>query len=436
MARADFNDGQEQIFEDLDKIPKGIEQELYDRLILRMLQNQKNAFLQDSFKVNFLSATQVSVLPGLGFQEDVSQIGLEPKQRPVFLAAASTQGITAPDLTNPRIDVVSVKSTRANTKSEDRNFKDEITEAVSVQSLNVETDWSNILTITAGTPNPSPSAPATPSGEIKIAEIVVTAVSGIANQAAITDFRTLMPVGQDIKLDTSTGFVRLTSGTSVALSQLIKDIEAFLVAGLQTFTDYIDVTGTPPDAPGAGRKRLFFDGDVLFFIEEGDSVFPVGGAGGGGGGANWQGDTNAPIEDIEFSEKIWLYEDGESQKLSLYIKIPQGFVEGRQIKMFIGQYSPSSSNTQLLSALTSLIRKDLDAINSTTNQHSSINTAITNTVANQYREVSLDLTDTDGLVNGVSVEPGALLKIELTRGSDTDTADIRFVPSSTEVKFG
>lgn len=67
--------------------------------------------------------------------------------------------------------------------------------------------------------------------------------------------------------------------------------------------------------------------------------------------------------------------------------------------------------------------------------HASTNSAITNTVANQYREVLLDLTDGSGLVGGFGVTPGDLLKVALTRGSDTDTDDIRFLPNATEPTF-
>jgi hypothetical protein len=61
---------------------------------------------------------------------------------------------------------------------------------------------------------------------------------------------------------------------------------------------------------------------------------------------------------------------------------------------------------------------------------------LTNTVANQYRDNELDLTNATGQINSFSVSAGDILKVELTRGTDTDTADIRFLPSATEVKFG
>lgn len=161
-----------------------------------------------------------------------------------------------------------------------------------------------------------------------------------------------------------------------------------------------------------------------------------GSAGGGGGGAGFTWYTPvgiAPLASEENSELVYLFESGSSNKLSATVKVPESHLAGSQIKLKIALYSPSSSNTILLQTTSTLIRKGVDAVDSTTNQHTSTNTALTNTLANQYREDELDLTDGSGQVNGVTVTGGDILKVELTRGTDTDTADIRFIPSATEV---
>ena len=89
--------------------------------------------------------------------------------------------------------------------------------------------------------------------------------------------------------------------------------------------------------------------------------------------------------------------------------------------------------------VTSLIRKDVDAISSTTNQNTSDSGDKTNTVANQYRKLDINLSNATGQINSVTVQPGDIIKLELSRiapaGTD-DTQDLRFIPTSTEVKFG
>lgn len=157
---------------------------------------------------------------------------------------------------------------------------------------------------------------------------------------------------------------------------------------------------------------------------------------GGSAGAQWQENPgNSPTTTQEFGGLVYLFEQGSTSSLNLFLKVPEGYIAGRQIFAKIEHYSPGATLTQLLQSTTTLIRKNTDAVDSTTNQRVSTNTALTNTVAKQLRLTTLDLTDATGLVNGVAVSPGDMLKVALSRGTDTDTNDIRFTPSLTEVRF-
>ena len=74
MLRRFFDDGREVVFEDLLGITQAIERSIYDRLAYEMLQRTTDAFFQDSFKVNFASNTGVTILKGLGFQQDLTPL--------------------------------------------------------------------------------------------------------------------------------------------------------------------------------------------------------------------------------------------------------------------------------------------------------------------------------------------------------------------------
>lgn len=159
---------------------------------------------------------------------------------------------------------------------------------------------------------------------------------------------------------------------------------------------------------------------------------------GGGAGVDWfspAGTGAASVE--EFTEKVYLFSDGGMEKIVSFIKIPQDYTAGSQITCRVGVYSPSTSNTIKIRSTTYLIRAGVDAMGSTTNSRVSTNLALTNTVANQYRETSLDLTSSIGEVNAVAVAAGDALRVEIDRDSatDTDTADLRLVPSLSELKF-
>lgn len=160
-------------------------------------------------------------------------------------------------------------------------------------------------------------------------------------------------------------------------------------------------------------------------------------AGGGGGGFRWNPVSgSAPVETEENSELVYLFGAGLTQKLVAFVKVPQGYLGAKQVKMNFCFYSPAATGTVLFRTTTTLVRKNVDAITSTTNQYVSTNVAVTNSLANQLRNVELDLSNATGQINSVGIASGDLLKIEISRQTDLDTSDVRIVPSATEVRFG
>lgn len=434
MKRRYWQDGVEIVREDFNSIAKATERSIYDAVMYELLQRTEDSFFGDSFLVSFSSSTSVSVLKGLGFQTDSAQVNPEPTRRPIFMEANETLNIMAPDASLDRIDLVVVKAALEDDITATRKYKAPISLVVSNESVVIQQKWLADLVVVEGTPNASPVAPAIPAGYIKIAELYVNAVIGMTGAGDVTDFRTLMPIAGDIFLNT-TGYQRITAGAATALSQIILDIETFLQNGRQGNTDYIEQVSDPA-APSAGRVRMYHKSGVWYYRQSGGAVLPFGTGGGGGGGLQWYApDGFAPLEEEEFLGKVFKFATGAGQKLVVYMKVPETYLAGAQILMRLGQYTTSASNTQLLSATTELIRQNNDAVDAPISSYSSTNTALTNTVAKQYRKASLDLTNGSGAVGGFAVQPGDMLKVSLQRGSDTDTDDIRFIPTSTEVKF-
>jgi hypothetical protein len=142
----------------------------------------------------------------------------------------------------------------------------------------------------------------------------------------------------------------------------------------------------------------------------------------------------APVPTEENGAIVYLFGAGLSQELYTVIKVPQSYVAGNQIFMYASAYSPSSSNTILLRAQATLIKTGTDALTSTTNQRTTTNVALTNTLANMGREFVLDLTDSTGKINSVALAAGHLIKVRLYRDTDSDTADLRMIPNATDLK--
>lgn len=195
--------------------------------------------------------------------------------------------------------------------------------------------------------------------------------------------------------------------------------------------------GTTAQRPTGTNGLIRYNSDLNQFEGYSTGLWKPVGSGGGGAGFVWRdlGGT-APVSGPEENGELpWYFGAGLAQELYAAVKVPQSYSAGTQIKIYVSAYSPSSSNTILMQAQSTLIRKDTDAFDSTTNQRTSTNSALTNTVAKMIREFVLDVTDASGQINSVAVSAGDIIKVRLYRGTDSDTADLRMLPNATDVKF-
>jgi hypothetical protein len=441
MARQQYNDGQEVVFEDYNRMQARREQEVYDRVIYEMVDRQEDAFFGDGLKANFSTPTSVVITPGIGFQTDATVDSWEPQKRLLYRGSGPVLNLSSPDGALDRIDVVSVKHARADGATESRKFKDAGTLVISNQNLVTTNEWEADFTITPGTPAASPVAPATPAGEVKVAELYVTAVTGMAGSGAVTDSRNLMPINASALVNTL-GFERLTASSGESVQSLMAELDALMKDSKWNTNILADSVSDAAAPANAGEKVLYLKGDLLFMrdsVPDGSAITPVGSGGGGGGGLIWQEPSgSAPLKVEENEQEVYLYEQSQSQELVVYIKVPESYIAGRQIKANLASYSPSSADDWKMQLVSTLIRQNLDAISSTVNQETNDSGDQVNSVANQYRNLLINVTDGVGAINGVSVSAGDLLKLELTREAPAgteDTADIRFVATSTEVRF-
>ncbi len=436
MPVRNFEDGSEIVIADQNAVSKALLRELYDRLSYELLQRVEDAFFGDSFLVTYSSATSVNVKKGLGFQTDATQTSPEPTRRPLFLAADVNTVIGGADSVNDRIDLICVKNTLVDELTGTRKVKDAISDVISNESLVVQKDWEADIIVVAGTPSVTPVAPAVTAGYIAIASLLVTASTGL-DSGDVTDLRDLMPIGGGLTTDT-TDLERITADAALTFDQALASIDAWLKNGYFEYTDLDDLT-VDPAAPGADKVRLYFKDGVLYFMDSSAVATPVGTGGGGGGGANWQPVSGlSPVEDFEYDEKVWKFETGALQAITLWRRVPADYIAGSQVTMKGAFYSPSASNVFEFQAVTSLVRKNNDAIDSVANQNTDDTGDITNAVAKRMRELTFDLSAADGEINNVAISPGDIIKVILSRivpaGTD-DLEAVRFIPSSTEVSF-
>lgn len=430
-----WSDGQEFIFEDFNAIPKALLRTVYDQFAYELSQRKSSVFFADSLKVTFGSASSVIVKKGLGFMLDATVASPDHQYKPLVVDIDTTVNLPPPHATLPRKDLVCVKWVIENDLEGVRKFKSATTLNISTQTFAVQKKYTKVILIVEGTPNISPVAPAVPAGYLKIAELDISPVTGLANAAAIADSRELFPIGTSITASTL-AFTRLTQSASITLNQLLAEIDALLFAGKQEFTD-IKVLSSEPSNPATGYERFYLQNGIFYRKTSLGVALPVGsGGGGGGGGANWLPvSADGAVADVENNEKVFLFESGALQSISLFFKVPNSHISGRQLKLAIGAYSPSASGKFNLQLTSTLIKKNVDAMSATTNQNTN-SVETTNTLANRYYELLFNVTAANGTINSVSVAAGDIIKLELKRIAATsaeDVADIRVIPSTTEV---
>lgn len=188
MPRQQWNTGQEIASVDLSKASLALERELYDRVLYELMNRQADVVFDDSFKVEYLSALQATLRAGTGIQNDGTQVNPEPTKRLLYRSGSVTKSLAAADASNNRIDIISIKAARVDVVSESKNIK-AIDGTVTPTSVVTQTDWESDIVVTTGTPSGSPAVPSTPAGYIKLAEILVTAVTGMSGASAVTDKR-------------------------------------------------------------------------------------------------------------------------------------------------------------------------------------------------------------------------------------------------------
>jgi hypothetical protein len=240
MPRPVWSDGAEVNHTDLSNIGARSERELYERVLFQMLQKVENAFFDDSFSVSRTNATTVSIAAGTGFQTDNTQVAPESTKRLIYRASAVSQALNAAHASLNRIDIICVRANRVTSDTATRKFQNAVTDAVTDQTFPIETDWQADISYTAGTPDASPAVPATPSGYIKVAELLITAVTGLASSSDITDRRTRF----------------------------------YTDNGNFEYVDYEELAANP-SSPSAGKSRHFWKDGILYSKNSAGTVAQV-----------------------------------------------------------------------------------------------------------------------------------------------------------------
>lgn len=225
---------------------------------------------------------------------------------------------------------------------------------------------------------------------------------------------------------TAASNIRLHRGAASVLQFVLGDdatVEGTLSTGLAQISAKMEGY-TDAGKPAAGNAgRIVYVTDLQTFLgDNGSSWVPLGG-GGSGGSIKWSEQASAPQKTQINGAEAYIFEDTDSpQYLYTFIKVPQGYTAGRQIRLRSLWSTALTSGNILFQTLATLIRVGTDPSDDTTNQRTSTNAATTvNVVANVVTALTCDLTDASGQINSVAVSPGDLILVRMTRDCATDT---------------
>lgn len=164
----------------------------------------------------------------------------------------------------------------------------------------------------------------------------------------------------------------------------------------------------------------------------------VAAGGGGGGSLKWVEGDQSPTPNVnDAGMEVYDYAAGDTQYVTALVKVPSGYTAGNPVKLQTFWFSPDSVGNVLMQTIATLIRAGTDVYNTTTNQRTSTNAAVTlgaGTV-NKPQAIEFDLSDGTGNINGVAVTAGDMIKVQLKRGTDTATSDVSVPVYATEGRF-
>lgn len=143
--------------------------------------------------VSVSSGLTLSVAPGMGVYDDEADTdAFGPVLKPIVVSAAYEPTLDAHEA-NPRYDIVCLAPSTTDDTSETRSVIDPSDASVSTQAVYKRRRDTYAVQVVKGTAAVTPSVPATPSGYLKIAEVLVPATSGAVT---ITDTRVLLQASE------------------------------------------------------------------------------------------------------------------------------------------------------------------------------------------------------------------------------------------------
>lgn len=247
----------------------------------------------------------------------------------------------------------------------------------------------------------------------------------------------------------STGtYEKLPAAQVKSVNGLVGDVTIDKASvGLSDVTNDAQLKRSASDFDTFTVKNAPVDNDIVLIEDSEDSfnkkkveLSNLIGGGGSGGSTAWILGDIAPLNEFQSGLDVYSFDNESDQELFLNVIVPDSYTTGEQIQLINGKCFINNASDNLLFRCETTLIKDGESFDISTNTHTSTNTELVLTTANELLSIgNIDLTDISGEINSVAVASGDLLKIrfyrdfanELTSASE----DGKFLRYSASVSF-
>jgi len=160
----------------------------------------------------------------------------------------------------------------------------------------------------------------------------------------------------------------------------------------------------------------------MYQVVDGEIV-PVG-SGGGGSSFTWIKDTNGPVSEFVDGFKLESFDNISSQEIFSVLSIPSSYRAGKPIKLKGGKFFCASTSGKVFFKAEAALINASTVLGTYSNLRVTTNLEITVPgVSNQIASIGdLDITDSTGKINAVSVAAGDKIRIKIYRDNASESA--------------
>lgn len=171
-----------------------------------------------------------------------------------------------------------------------------------------------------------------------------------------------------------------------------------------------------------GQLVFATDTKVMYQIVDSEIV-PVG-SGGGGSSFTWVKDTNGPVSEFIDGFKLESFDNISSQEIFAVLSVPSSYRAGKPIKLKGGKFFCASTSGNVFFKSEAALINASTVLGSYPNTQASSNSQIAvPAVSNQLASIGdLDITDSIGKINAISVMPGDKIRIKIYRDTAGETS--------------